>query len=289
MLALASTPLVAPATPLLYVDNNNPSSTISAVAANGTVSTLAIGLPPPGGLAIDASGNVYVSNNGPGSISKITPAGVVSIFATGMDTPWGLAFDNNSGNLDVIGGVYPSAIDKITPDGTVSPFVTSGLGSSGYLACDNSGNLYTVNGNQNDAILKITPNGTVSTLAAGVGLVGGLACDPSGNLYVTAGSIYKITPSGAVSTFVTSSTGLYTSSLASDSFGDLYTFAPGGFNASIVEISPTGTVSTIATGLHEPQYIVVAPTPEPASIALLASAASLLLVRRFRRIPTTTA
>ena len=292
-LVLASTPLLAAAAPLLYVDNNLPSSTISAVAANGTVSAFVTGQPYPEGLAIDASGNVYVANGGvPGTtISKITPGAGVSTFAAGLNAPEDLAFDS-SGNLCVtVMGAYPApeAIDKIAPDGTVSPFVTAAQGVSfGYLACDNSGNLYTVNAAQNNAILKITPDGTVSTFATGIN-AGGLACDTSGNLYATSGSIYKITPSGAISTFVTSSTGLYTSSLASDSFGDLYTFAPGGFNASIVEISPTGTVSTIATGLHEPQYIVVAPTPEPASIALLASAASLLLVRRFRRIPTTTA
>ena len=69
-LALLSTPLLARAGTILYVSSyfNN---TISAIAANGTVSTFATGLDGPSGLAFDSAGNLYATNEGNGTISKI--------------------------------------------------------------------------------------------------------------------------------------------------------------------------------------------------------------------------
>jgi DNA-binding beta-propeller fold protein YncE len=131
-------------------------------------------------------------------------------------------------------------------------------------------------------ILKFTPGGAVSTFATGLYYPEYLAFDSAGNLYASTGnSIDEITPSGTVSTFAT---GLDSpNGLAFDGSGNLY--VANYFGGTISEITPSGTVSTFATAGLDLSGLAFgpAPTPEPSSVALLASAAGLLLLRPSRR------
>ena len=121
----------------------------------------------PHHIAIDTSGNLYVTDHNNHKIRKITPEGVVTTFA----------------------GRYRSFADGL---GTAAYF-TSPTG----ITIDTSGNLYVVD-YQNYRIRKITPEGLVSTIAGstlgiedGPGAVAkfnypsGITIDASGNLYVT--------------------------------------------------------------------------------------------------------
>jgi sugar lactone lactonase YvrE len=87
----------------------------------------------PGGLAVDASGNVYVADTGNATIRKITPGGVVITLAgvpgiAGLgDSAGGIALFNQPHGLavDGAGNIYVAdtgnaAIRKIAPDGTVT-------------------------------------------------------------------------------------------------------------------------------------------------------------------------
>ena len=195
----------------------------------------------PFGVAIDASGNVYVADAGNNQIRAITPAGLVSTFAgtgvagtgNGADTatfnsPLGIAIDG-SGNL-YVADYGNDMIRKISPAGVVSTL--AGTGATGAdngagtaatfnlpegVAVDAAGNVYVAD-NGNNIIRKITPGGIVSTLA-GSGTVGsangtgtnasfnspfGIAVDASGNVYVADSGnnlIRKISAAGAVTTF----------------------------------------------------------------------------------------
>ena len=95
----------------------------------------------PGGIAVDAAGNVYVADQGNFTIRKIAPGGVVTTLA-------GLA--GSSGSVDGTG----SAARFANPNG---------------LAIDAAGNLYTADV-ENSAIRKITPAGVVTTIAGGPGV-----------------------------------------------------------------------------------------------------------------------
>jgi len=183
----------------------------------------------PIGIAIDASGNLYVNDNGNKTVRKITSAGIVTTLAgspgnegsvdgTGAAArfryPTGTAVDA-SGNLYVADTVN-STIRKITPAGVVTTLAglagtagsANGTGSAATFrypsgtAVDASGNIYVADSG-NLIIRKITPAGVVTPVAANYafGRLVGIAVDASGNIYVAdagACSIDKINPSGVV-------------------------------------------------------------------------------------------
>jgi ribosome biogenesis SPOUT family RNA methylase Rps3 len=93
--------------------------------------------------------------------------------------------------------------------------------------------------------------------------------------------MYKITPSGSVSTFAT---GLYDPyGMGADTFGNIYlgTDVPPDRHAIIMKIGLTGITSTFTSSpLAATDVIVV---PEPTSLTLLGLGTACLLIHRRRR------
>jgi sugar lactone lactonase YvrE len=201
----------------------------------------------PTGVAVDASGNVYVGDTQNNEIREITPAGAVTTLAgsttrgsaNGTGTTASFYFPDGLA-VDASGNVYVADNDnnqirKITPTGVVTTLAGSttsgsadGTGTEASfhgptcVALDASGNLYVAD-TQNNEIRKITPEGVVTTLAGsatagstdGTGTAAsffsprGITVDASGNLYVADTSnneIRKITPAGVVTTLAGSIT-----------------------------------------------------------------------------------
>src|SRR5262249_45302605 len=99
-------------------------------APNGTGLGMFASLPLPttsyglGGLAFDATGNLYVANSSDGTIHKFGKTGLdLGIFASaGLQSPRGIAFDNN-GNLFVANSTFLNAamdqnVHEFGPNGT---------------------------------------------------------------------------------------------------------------------------------------------------------------------------
>jgi uncharacterized protein (TIGR03437 family) len=199
-------------------------------------------------VAIDSSGNLYISDTNWGDVFKVTPSGTITIFAGNSTTGF-------SGD----GGLATSA----------------SLSWASGVATDSSGNVYI--GDYNNYRLRVVnAAGTISTIAgsgtgsfgnggpatsAGVNWPTGVALDSSGNLYVaeTAGMmIRKVTPGGTISTAAGAGTAGYTGDggaataaqlknpqgVAVDSSGNLYLADTS--NNVIRKVTAAGTISTVA-------------------------------------------
>jgi hypothetical protein len=198
---------------------------IRKITANGTVTTLAgtgewgsdngsgatATFSAPTGIAVDTSGNLYVSEPNYGRIRMISPSGIVSTLAYNL---WGIEFIATSGTIIYAADTWNNRIRKISSDGTVSDFV-SGITEPRALVVDGSGNVYVAV--EDFKICKISTAGAVSNFAgsglygsadgtgsqASFGTIRGLTIDTSGNLYVADtnnNKIRKITPNRVVTT-----------------------------------------------------------------------------------------
>ena len=166
------------------VDEVTPSGQVTDIA-NGSM------FDDPRGIAIDASGNIYVANAGNGTVVKVTPGGAITTFASGFQNPQGLAI-NASGDLFVANASDSTgndgSVQEVTPNGNtgkVSTFLSNLEGPTG-VAVDAAGNVYVTNGINDPAFVnKVGPAGrALSTFVSGLHFPGYMAFDGAGNLYI---------------------------------------------------------------------------------------------------------
>ncbi|MFZ6655710.1 NHL repeat-containing protein [Undibacterium sp. TJN19] len=170
---------------------NNAGDGASDSGIDGAASSINVKLTDPYGIAVDAQGNLYVSDAADNNlIRKISVDGQVSTvagssegFADGQGTlaafnsPSGMAIDS-AGNL-LVADTGNHAIRKISPAGLVSTLAGNGKpgardgaaakaqfnGPIG-IAVDKTGNVFVAD-TYNDSIRKISPDGQVTTIAGG--------------------------------------------------------------------------------------------------------------------------
>ncbi|HYB90595.1 MAG TPA: NHL repeat-containing protein [Candidatus Binataceae bacterium] len=187
------------------------------VTPTTTITGASTGLAFPTGIALDSSGNIYVSNAGSwvggvdsitvypaGSNGNVQPSTTISGASTGLLMPWGIALDSSRniyvanlgssvGQLDSVTVYSAGSSGNATPSATISGSNT-GLDSPGGIAVDSSANIYVTNdaaifGNaDNITVYSAGSNGNVApgnTLyPLGLGAPAGIVVDSSGNLYV---------------------------------------------------------------------------------------------------------
>jgi len=256
---------------LLIADSRNrrirkitPAGMISTVAGNGLYyfggdggSATAGWLRYPGGVAVDLSGNIFISDAGNQRIRRVAPNGIISTLAgNGV-----LGFSGDGG-----------------------PATAASLYDAAGLAADAAGNVFFADVN-NYRVRKVTPNGGITTVAgrdsvynysgdggpataADLRYPGGVAVDGAGNVFIADTGNYrvrKVTPDGDISTVAgigspagwnpygrpwsfdgvpATLSGVYADAVAVDSKGNLF-IAGGG---RVRKVSPDGIITTIAGG-----------------------------------------
>ena len=221
----------------------------------------------PNYIAIDASGNAWISNTAGNSVTKLNSLGAAlsgssGYTSGGIGKPQGLAIDA-AGNVWVPDGNPNSCVTKINNAGTTftqytSPDFNNPIG----IAFDLSGNLWIPNYNGSN-VVEMNTSGTVLLNLTGGSIFfpGGPVVDGDGNIWIgnSSSSLTVIKNGGSLNTSF--STGLSGNShgLALDSGGDLWlvTFgnAVGKFSQTDVELGPSSGYS--GAGLNGPYGIAI--------------------------------
>jgi uncharacterized protein (TIGR03437 family) len=210
----------------------------------------------PGGLALDASGNVYVSDQSFHRVLRITPDGRFTTFA------------GTSGYGNPQSGV---------------PATQSGLGEPSGLAFDRAGNLYIAD-KFNSRIVKVSPSGILTRVAGG-GPAGNtrdglppldtqlvnpdaLTVDSAGNIFFAERARYRVrkVPANGGPIETVAGTGVLGSSgdggpakqaqlemvvvLHADASGNLWILDDAGFK--VRKLTPDGILRTVISGLDPP-------------------------------------
>jgi len=197
---------------------------------------LAAQLSSPFGVAIDASGSIYVADHANNRIRRIDSLGSTIATVAGQG-----AFVGDGG-----------------------PAVAARLSEPQDIALDAQGNLYIVDQTAN-RIRMVTPGGQISTVA-GTGLSGtspdgtlatsallqapnGVAVDPQGNLIIADSGnhlIRKVDLKGVISTVPGSANQPYTQHLAIDPQGNIYFGLSYPAFAMVSKLGANGSVTTVA-------------------------------------------
>jgi sugar lactone lactonase YvrE len=208
----------------------------------------------PAGVAVDASGNVYIADDVDDVVQKFTPNGSGGYTSTAMEGgfagPTAVAVDTSG---DVYVADTDNSLVKEIPAGCSSSACVTTLGGGFNLpngvAVDTSGNIY-VGDSANGAVKKMAPGCTssacVTTLGGGFSQPYGVAVDASGNVYVADygnSAVRKMAPGCTSSACVTTLGGGFNQpyGVAVDAGGNVYVADFG--NKALKEM-PSGCTSS---------------------------------------------
>ena len=258
----------------------NSGGAVASLSYGAGTSITGGGLDHPYGVAVDASGNIYVANYGVdskdlGSISKYNVSTQTwSTFTTNtIANPSGIAIDN-SGNVFVLnymrtnngkgnnnGNAY---VTEYNSAGTYINTVVQGLGTANGISINSTnGNLDIAQGSYNTGSTQVSEYTTSGALRftisnANISNPVNVATDGSGNIYVlnnTPNQVVKFSSTGTyistvVSSGLTNPYGLYV-----DGSGNIYVSDSTGGTTAIDVYNSSGTFLTSITGLTDPRGV----------------------------------
>ena len=251
-------PTISYTSPQTYTDGtaitplSPTSSGVAGPAYSGTPVTLGSGFSGPTGVAMDASGNLYIADRGNKEV-KMIPAGsnTPQVIGSGFNAPNGVA-------VDAAGDVYvadygANAIYKI-PAGNGTPVtISSGFNHPTGVAVDAAGDVYVADYN-NNAVKKIPAGSTApQVIGSGFSQPAGVAVDAQGNVYVAdkGNNAVKMIPVGSNTPQVIGSGFIDPFGVAVDASGNVYV---GDFGNNQVKEIPAGsnTPAVVGSGFSDP-------------------------------------
>ena len=167
------------------------------IATPRAPNTYPVGSDAPYGIAIDGSGNVWVTNQGSNNITELSSTGSVLGSFPVSTSPTGITLDS-SGNVWVI-SQDTNNITEFSSTGVVLGTFTVSTGPTG-IALDGLGNVW-VAGQDSDNVTELSSSGTVlETFTVSTGPTG-IAIDSSGNVWITnqgSDSVTELSSAGAL-------------------------------------------------------------------------------------------
>ena len=148
----------------------------------------------------------------------------------------------------------PVSLFRVRRDGFCEPFVT-GITNPTSLAIDPTGRLH-VSSRFEGTVFAVDPAGRLKQVVTDLGVACGLAFHSDGTLYVgdRSGTVFKVTPSGSVSSFVSLPASVAAFHLAMSPSGVLYVTAPTlSTRDAVFRIDPSGEVTTVLRSFGRPQ------------------------------------
>ena len=222
----------------------------------GVQTTVASGLNGTSGVAVDAAGNVFVSENG-GAV-KITPYGTQTTLPTSGLSPYVYDVAVDGAGDVFLADAGNNLVVKVTPSGVQTTVASTGLSGPTGVAVDGAGDVFITDTN-NNRVIKVTPGGVQTTVpTSGVIHPYYPAVDGVGDVYFLDtgnGRVLKVTPGGIQSTVPIS--GLAAGNgVAVDAAGDV--FVSDQIINVVYEVSPSGVQTTVPTsGLYIPAGLAV--------------------------------
>ncbi|MGV9821643.1 serine/threonine-protein kinase PknD [Nocardia xishanensis] len=220
------------------------------------------GISLPTGVAVDAAGNVYVTDMGSDRVLKLAAGASTPtpLPFTGLKNPQDVAVDT-AGNVYVSDTSNDRVLKFAAGAATPTPLPFTGLKDPHGVAVGTAGDVYVAD-RGNDRVLKLAAGAAAPTTLPLTGLQGpdGVAVDPAGNVYVTelGTEQVKMLAAGAPESTIVPFTGLKDpQALAVDTAGDLYVVDWG--NKSVVMLAAGASTPTPLpfTGLKNPQGVAV--------------------------------
>jgi DNA-binding beta-propeller fold protein YncE len=220
------------------------------------------GLNRPGGVAVDAVGNLYVTDMHINQVLKLAAGSATQTVLpfTGLTNPHGVAVDDagdlyvaDTGNSRVVKLAAGSAAQ------TVLPF--TGLNGPWGVAVDAAGDLYVTDASSNNRVVKLAAGSSTPTvLPFDLRFPDGVAVDSAGNLYVTANDSNRVLElaAGSNTPTVLPFNGLNgPGGVAVDAAGDLYVTDSG--NYRVLQLAAGSATQTVLpfTSLKAPYGVAV--------------------------------
>jgi streptogramin lyase len=250
-------------------------NTTSGISIPNTQLALSSGFSYPGGVAADASGNVFVADSSNNAVKEIVAAGgysTVKYLGGGFNYPSAVAVDG-AGNVFVADTIN-QAVEEIVAAGGYSTVNSLGSGfEAPYgVAVDGSDNVFVADYATDTVKEIISVNGAfpaspnIRILASGLAGPDGVAVDGSGNVFVANyddGTIQEILAVNgsvpATPTIKTIASGLYgPSNLSVDASGNVFVADFG--NNAVKELVAAGgytTVKVLGSGFNSPEGVAL--------------------------------
>ncbi len=197
------------------------------------------------GVALDATGNVYIADYQNGKVVKVTPSGIqTTVPTTGLSTPYGLVVDG-AGDL-FIADTGNNRVVEVSSLGVQITVNTPGFtlkGPSG-VAVDGAGDLF-ITDTVNNRVVEVPANGgNPTTVGTELNAPIGLAVDGAGDVFIADTGNQRVLKIANGTQTQVNNTLTNPSALAADAAGDVF-IADWSHNR-VVEVTPGGVQTTVS-------------------------------------------